>query len=187
VTRILDRAAAGDQQAAGELLPLVYQQLRAAAGKQMTNERSGHTLQPTALVHEAFLKLVGERRTPWRSRRHFYAAAAEAMRQILLDHARARGRSKRGGDRQRQSLDFRNVADLANSGESEQVVALDEAIRRLETQRPRVARVVRLRFYAGLTVDETARALEVSPRTVDLDWAFARAWLFRELSEADDG
>lgn len=184
-TLLMIAAADGDHSAAERLLPLVYRQLRAAAQLQMASERSDHTLQPTALVHEAFLKLVGARDVPWQNRRHFYAAAAEAMRQILLDHARSKGRLKRGGDRQRRELDFRSVAELANLGDSDEVVALDEALRRLETQRPRVAQVVHFRFYAGLSVDATAEALGVSPRTVDLDWAFARAWLYRQLSNED--
>ena len=121
----------------------------------------------------------------WDSRGHFFTAAAEAMRRILIEHARARAREKRGGADQRLlTLDIGEVADLAQEEKNEQIIALDEALRRLESQRPRVARVVHLRFYAGLSVDETARTLGVSARTVDLDWAFARAWLYRELADA---
>jgi len=182
----MSQAAGGDRAAADRLLPLVYEQLRAAAQMQMAGERAGHTLQPTALVHEAFVKLVGARELPWGNRRHFYVAAAEAMRQILIDHARSRDRAKRGGGRERRRLDFRSVADLVCFGESDEIIALDEALRRLEQQRPRVAQVVQLRFYAGLDIDATAGALGVSPRTVDLDWALARAWLYRELSRGGD-
>lgn len=178
----MNAAADGDTVAAEQLLPLVYAQLRRAAQQRMGSERDDHTLSATALVHEAYLKLVGPRQVPWAGRGHFYTAAAEAMRQILLDHARSRGREKRGGDRQRQALDFRSVADLAQRGNPEEIIALDEALRRLEQERPRVAQVVQFRFYAGLSVDATAEALGVSPRTVDLDWAFARAWLYRRLS-----
>ena len=179
VTRLLAQAAAGDDAAAGDLLPLVYAQLRAVAQQRMVNERPGHTLQATALVHEAYLKLVGPRDVPWQNQAHFYAAAAEAMRRILLDHAKARGRQKRGGNRRVVPLD---VAVLAEQADSEQIVALDEAVCRLEEQEPEAANVVRLRFYAGLSVDQTAEALNLSPRTVDRRWQFARAWLFRELS-----
>ena len=182
VTRLLALAGAGEKEAADELLPLVYSELRSLAEHRLAKLPPGQTLQPTALVHEAFLKLVGDRDMPWRNRRHFYAAAAEAMRQILVDYARARARQKRGGGRERRRLDFRNVNELADRGDSDEIIALDEAIRRLEHQRPRAARVVQLRFYAGLSVDETAEALGISPRSVDLDWAFARAWLYRRLS-----
>ncbi|MEM1183501.1 MAG: ECF-type sigma factor [Planctomycetota bacterium] len=183
-TLLMSAASAGDSDAASRLLPLVYDQLRAAAQFQLSRERSDHTLQATEIVHEAFMKLVGPRTVPWADRRHFYAAAAEAMRQILIDHARSKGRKKRGGAVERLELDFRGVADLANNGRTEEILALDDAICRLEIEKPRLAQVVRLRFFAGLSVDSTAAALGVSPRTVDLDWSFARAWLFRVLSDA---
>ncbi len=177
-TLLMIAAAAGDQTAAGRLLPLVYQQLRAAAQLQMASERAGHTLEPTALVHEAFLKLVGNRDVPWQNRRHFYVAAAEAMRQILLDHARSRGRLKRGGNRQRVPL---SMADVAESWDLEETVSLDEALRRLESRDAGIAEVVRLRFYAGLSIEQTAGALDISPATVKREWATARAWLHRRL------
>jgi RNA polymerase sigma factor (TIGR02999 family) len=180
VTRLLSDVAGGNSSAADELLPLVYDQLRAVAQQRMGGERPGHTLQATALVHEAFLRLVGPRELPWHSQAHFYAAAAEAMRRILVDHARTRKREKRGGSRSRVAL---NVVDLAASEDCEEILALDEAFRRLEQQEPEMAAVVRLRFYAGLSVDQTAEALDLSPRTVDRRWKFARAWLFRELSD----
>jgi RNA polymerase sigma factor (TIGR02999 family) len=161
------------------LLPLVYDQLRAVAQRALTAERPDHTLEATALVHEAYLKLVGEREIPWASRAHFYVAAAEAMRRVLLDHARARGRVKRGGDRARLALS--DVADLATK--PEEIVRFDEAFRRLEGESPEAAAIVRLRFFAGLSVEQTADALGVSTSTVDRRWAFARAWLYQALSD----
>ena len=130
----------------------------------------------------ACLRLIGPRQIPWQNQAHFYAAAAEAMRRILLDHARSRGREKRGGDRKALPL---NVVDLADPGNSEQILALEDALCRLEQQEPEAAQVVSLRFYAGLSVDQTAEALSLSPRTVDRRWQFARAWLFRELADSD--
>ncbi len=178
VAQVLQQVSKGDPAAADDLLPLVYDQLRALAQQRMMLERPGHTLQATALVHEAFLKLVGPREIPWAGQAHFYAAAAEAMRRILVDHARGRNRDKRGGAARRVLL---NVLDLANTENSEEILALDEALSRLEQQEPDVGEVVRLRFFAGLSVDQTAESLGVSPRTVDRRWKFARAWLFRDL------
>lgn len=162
------------------LLPLVYDQLRAAAQICLGGERAGHTLQATALVHEAYLRLVGDRKIPWANRAHFYTAAAEAMRRILLDHARSRGRDKRGGGRER--LELSDVAALVDS-DPETILALDKALDRLEGGHPQAASIVRLRFYAGLTVDQAASALGLSPRQVDREWAFARAWLYRTVRE----
>ncbi len=178
-TLLMRSAAAGNQQAARDLLPLVYNQLRALAAQRMQFERRDHTLQPTALVHEAFLKLVGPRSTPWAGEAHFFAAAAEAMRQILVDHAKSKGRQKRGGKSIREAV---NLADVAAMENSEEVLALDEALCRLEQQEPDVGRVVRLRFFAGLSIDQIAELLQIAPRTVDRRWHFARAWLFRELA-----
>ncbi len=185
VTRILSDSKASHS-SVEELLPLVYEQLRALAQKRLAEERIGHTLQATALVHEAYLRLAGPRDIPWQNRAHFYSAAAEAMRRILLDHAKARGRDKRGGGRGRVDLE---VASLeASSGVNQpDYAALDDAIRRLEVQDPRMGRVVHLRFYAGLSVAETALALGVSDRTVKSDWQFARAWLDRELRSIQAG
>ena len=183
ITTLLEQAATGDSDAANRLLPLVYAQLRAIAQLRMANENPGHTLQATALVHEVFLRLVGDRQVPWQNQAHFYSAAAESMRRVLLDHAKAKGRQKRGGDRKKMPL---NVADLANAQDSEQILALDEALCRLELQDPEAAKVVRLRFYAGLSVDQTAEALALSPRTVDRRWKFARAWLFKALENDSD-
>ena len=185
VTRILNAIERGDPRATEELLPLVYDELRLLAAQKLARESPGQTLQATALVHEAYARLVANAELAWDSRGHFFTAAAEAMRRILIEHARARAREKRGGpDQRRLTLDIGEVADLAQEERTEQIIALDGALRRLESQRPRVARVLHLRFYAGLSVDETARTLGVSARTVNLDWAFARAWLYKELVDA---
>ncbi len=182
-TILINAAASGDKAAADRLLPLVYDQLRKAAQLDLVSERSDHTLSATALVHEAYVKLVGPREVAWASRGHFYAAAAEAMRRILIDHARARGRIKRGPTPMslNDASALLSVADLASEAHSDQIVRLDEAVRRLESEDPEVAQVVRLRFYAGLSGEETASALGKSPATVDRDWSWARAWLFRQL------
>jgi RNA polymerase sigma factor (TIGR02999 family) len=172
--------SAGEDAAAGQLLPLVYDQLIAIARRRMSAERQEHTLQATALVHEAYLRLLGDdgANLAWASRAHFFNAAAEAMRRILIEHARSRGRAKRGGGRKRQPLD---IVDLAAEDNAEDILALDAAICRLAEQDDQAARIVRLRFYAGLSVEEAAEALEISPRTVKRDWAFARAWLYEQL------
>lgn len=162
-----------------QLLPLVYEQLRAIAQQRMTSENTGHTLQATALVHEAFLRIGHDRKLPFRDRAHFFAVAAEAMRRILIDHARAKRTSKR----QPAKSELLSVADLANHPDSDQILALDAAFQRLEMAEPEVAAVVRLRFFAGLSVDETAASLGVSPRQVDRLWAYGRAWLSREVPE----
>jgi RNA polymerase sigma factor (TIGR02999 family) len=170
-------AAGGDKGAADQLLPLVYEQLRAAAQRDLAGERASHTLSATTLVHEAYLKLVGPREIPWANRGHFYAAAAQAMRRILLDHARARGR--RGETR--PLTEILDVAALACAG-SEQILAVDEAVGRLERDDPQAAAIVRLRFYAGLPVDEAAAALGLSPRSAARLWTYARAVLYRDLA-----
>ena len=187
-TRLLNAAAAGDKAAADRLLPLVYDQLRQAAQLQMAGERSDHTLSATSLVHEAYLKLIGPRDVPWTGRRHFYVAAAEAMRRILLDHARGRARLKRGGDvghiPAASMVDFESLGELSTR-EPEEIVSFDDAIRRLEAEAPDAAAVVLLRFYCGLTIDQTAEVMEVSDRTVDRHWLYARAWLHRAIGELD--
>ena len=180
-SEVLLDASLDDAQRLAELLPAVYDQLRAAAQQALLAERPGHTLQATALVNEAYLRLVGDRQVPWANQQHFYVAAAEAMRRVLLDHARARGRVKRGGGR--SALDITTLADLAEA-EAEDIVRFDEAIRRLEEESADAAMVVRLRFFAGLSVDQAASALGVSPATVDRRWALARAWLFSHLGAA---
>jgi RNA polymerase sigma factor (TIGR02999 family) len=166
--------------AAEDLLPLVYEELRKLAGHRMQQERWDHTLQATGLVHEAYLRLAGERKDGWASRAQFFHAAAEAMRRILIEHARARAGPKRGGGRRRLPLD---LVDLAFTNDPEQIMALDEAISRLEVQDAPAAEVLRLRFYAGMSVDEVAEATGRSPRTIKRDWAFARACLLRMLTE----
>jgi RNA polymerase sigma factor (TIGR02999 family) len=179
-TVLLNAAAAGDRQAADELVPLVYGQLRKAACLQLAAERdggAGHTLSATALVHEAYLKLIGPRQVPWDGRAHFYVAAATAMRRMLVDHARAKAGPMRGGGRRREALDLRSLPALDSPEQSEGFLILDDTISRLEDADPKAADVVRLRFYAGLTVEETAAALGVSAPTVKRTWAFARAWL----------
>ena len=179
ITRILKRVSSGEAHAAHELLPLVYEQLRAAAQKQMARERGDHTLQATALVHEAYLRLVGPLDLPWENRAHFYVAAAEAMRRVLIEHARKRGRVKRGGGLRKIPL---SGDELARDSDPDEIMSVDAAIRRLEERDGRMARIVRLRFFAGLGVAETAAALGLSDRTVRREWALARAWLHRELT-----
>jgi len=180
ITRLLDEAGQGQSQVAAGLLPLVYEELRKLAAHRMTAERSDHTLQATALVHEAYIRLVGDRNYPWANRAQFFVAAAEAMRRILIDHARAKKGPRRGGGLRKWPLD---VVDLATTDDPEQILVLDDAISRLEEQDANVARLVRLRFYAGLSIEETAQSLNVSPMTVKRDWAYARAFLFRALKE----
>lgn len=175
VTTLLSAASTGDKDAANRLLPLVYDQLRKAAQNNLAGERANHTLSATALVHEAYLKLVGPREVPWAGKGHFYAAAAEAMRRILIDHARSRHSGQR-----RQLTELGDIAALA-AADSEQIVAVDAAVTRLESEDPDAAAVVRLRFYAGLSVEETAQALGLSPRTVARVWTYARAILYRDL------
>jgi RNA polymerase sigma factor (TIGR02999 family) len=160
----------------------VYEQLKRAAQLQMVGERADHTLQATALVHEAYLRLVGDRQVSWQSSGHFYAAAAEAMRRILLDHAKAKGRKKRGGEFDRVPL---NLADVADSWNFEETLSLDGAVCRLETEHPQIAEVVRLRFYAGLSIADVATALGVSAATVKRRWEFGRTWLFKQLNQGD--
>jgi RNA polymerase sigma factor (TIGR02999 family) len=181
VTRLL-RAVGQRPEAAGELLELVYEQLRALAARRLAHERKGHTLQATALVHDVFVRLVGDQPVPWQDRAHFYAAAAQAMRRILIDHARRHQAEKRGGRRRRVPI---SVVDLAETSDPEQVLALEEAMRSLEDSDPRAADVVRLRFYAGLSVEQTAAALGVSERTVLREWAYARAALFERLTPGE--
>ena len=185
VTRILQAAGGERAQAVHDILPLVYEQLRAIAQQHMNDERADHTLQATALLHEAYVRLVGNDELNWESRGHFFIAAAEAMRRILIEHARARVRLKRGGpkrDRHRLPL---SVVDLANQENSEEILSLDEAFRRLMDQSPDFADVVRLRFFGGLSVDQTAKALGVSTATVKRRWTWARAWLYREMTRED--
>ncbi|QDU21311.1 ECF-type sigma factor [Urbifossiella limnaea] len=183
VTRLLDAAAAGDRRAAGDLLPLVYDELRKLAAARMAAESPDHTLQPTALVHEAYLRLVGPADAlRWDNREHFFAAAAEAMRRILVEAARRRHGPQRGGDYARHALD---PDQPEPPGPSLRLLALDEALDRLAAVEPRAAEVVKLRYFAGLTVAAAAAALGISTRTADADWAYARAWLATTLRDGD--
>jgi RNA polymerase sigma factor (TIGR02999 family) len=178
---LLARAGAGDASATDELLPLVYSELRELAARHLRSERSDHTLQPTALVHEAYMRLVGPGEVTWESRSHFFGAAAQAIRRILTDHARARDSLKRGGGRGGEPLP--EVPSVDRPTDDVDYVALDAALERLAAIDPQKVRVVELRFFAGLTADETALSLGVSASTVARDWRFARAWLQRELSQ----
>ena len=186
VTRILDDAARGDPRAAERLLPLVYEELRKLAAQRLTREQPGQTLQATALVHEAYLRLVdGDgTRQRWDGRGHFFAAAAQAMRRILVDNARHKQSLKGGGGRERVELG--GIEPAAGAPQFD-VLALDEALERLARDHPRKAELVKLRFFAGLTNDEAAEALGISPSTVDNDWAYARCWLRVELGGGNGG
>ena len=181
-TRILDALAQGDPHAAEQLLPLIYDELRKLAAQKLAQEKPGQTLQATALVHEAYLRLVDvEKAQHWDSRGHFFAAAAEAMRRILVDRARRHRAQKRGGGHER--LD---VPELAAAAKDDPVdlLALDDALKKLEAQHPQKAQVVKLRFFAGCTLEETAQLLGVSRATAQRHWAYARAWLFGQLNQA---
>ena len=179
VTSILSAIEQGDPHAAELLLPLVYDELRKLAAQRLAQEKPGQTLQPTALVHEAYLRLVGSGEEPhWDNRRHFFAAAAEAMRRILVDNARRKQTHKHGGDRQRQDLD---AEALAAPEPDVDLLALDAALRRLAEHDPLKARLVELRYFAGLTGDQAAAALGISASSADRLWVYTRAWLRREL------
>lgn len=180
VTQVLRQIEAGDPSAAEQLLPLIYDELRKLAAARMANEAPGHTLQPTALVHEAYLRLVQpDQPQHWDGRGHFFAAAAEAMRRILVDNARRHAADKHGGGRRRQ--DVHQVDPPDGAGEVD-VLALDEALNRLGAEHPRKAALVKLRYFAGLTLAEASASLGVSTATAERDWAYAKAWLHRELS-----
>jgi RNA polymerase sigma factor (TIGR02999 family) len=179
VTRILSQIESGNPLAAEQLLPLVYDELRILAAAKLAQERPGQTLQATALVHEAYLRLIGsDRPQPWNSRGHFFAAAAEAMRRIVVENARRKGQGKRGGDRLRVPLDVAEIAVEAPAGD---LVALDESLGRLETGDALAAQVVKLRYFAGLSMPEVAAALSISLRTAERNWTYARTWLHRDL------
>jgi RNA polymerase sigma factor (TIGR02999 family) len=180
VTHILTAIERGDAQATDELLPLVYEELRRLAHRQMAAEPPGQTLQPTALVHEAYLRLVGQEDLHWESRAHFFAAAAQAMRRILVERARRRGALRRGAGKARVSL--QHVEATWDDVPPERILALDAALRRLDHLDHRKAQLVMLRFFTGLTIEETARSLGVSPATVTREWQFAKVWLYREMT-----
>ena len=178
VTQLLNAIDAGDPTAADQLLPMVYEELRKLAVVRMANEKAGATLQPTALVHEAWLKIAGQGNEQFANRRHFFKAAATAMQQILIDHARRRQRVKHGGHLAGEEL---HESRIAMTVPSEELLAVNEALARLAREDPEAAEVVKLRYFVGMTVPEIATALDLAPRTVDRHWAFARAWLKREI------
>jgi RNA polymerase sigma factor (TIGR02999 family) len=183
ITQILSAVGKGDPRAAEELLPLVYDELRKLAAKRMAEEKPGQTLQATALVHEAYLRLVGAGQAKgWNGRGHFFAAAAEAMRRILIEHARHKMAAKEGGGWQRHEL---IDAELAVDSTGEALFAVDEALTRLAREHPRPASLVQMRFFMGMTLDEAAAELGIEPRTAYRDWAYARAWLRRELDRSE--
>lgn len=184
VTQMLANWRNGDSTALNELLPVIYDELRQLAAGYLRRESAGHTLQATALVNEAYLRLVDQAQVNWQNRAHFFGAAANLMRQILIQHARAKHAEKRGGDAQKLYLD--EVSGLADHLVKEQnldLLALDDALNQLATIAPQQSRVVELRFFAGLSIEETAEALGVSPATIKREWNMAKAWLHRELSK----
>jgi RNA polymerase sigma factor (TIGR02999 family) len=183
VTRILDRVQQGDTKAAEELLPLVYEELRKLAAHKMANEAAGHTLQPTALVHEAWLRLERAEDHTWQNRGHFFSAAAEAMRRILIDHARRKRAARHGGSLQRVSVD--EIDRPAQAGD-DTLLRVDEALAALAQEDPSAAELVKLRFFGGLSVEEVALALGVTDRTARRYWRFARVWLHDALSKCTD-
>lgn len=182
VSRLLDDVAAGESGAADRLWPLVSGELRRLADHYLRNERRDHTLQPTALVHEAYIRLVGDQNAVWEGRGHFFNVAAQAMRRILIDHARRRRAAKRGNERRRFSLD---EIDEPTAFRDDYLVALDDALTELATVDAQLARVVELRFFGGLSIEETARVVGVSAMTVKRAWRMARGWLHREITKED--
>jgi RNA polymerase sigma factor (TIGR02999 family) len=179
-TLLLHRVDQGDKQAADELLPLVYDELRRLAAHKMAGEAPGQTLQPTALVHEAWLRLGGDDQPTWQNRAHFFAAAAEAMRRILIDRARRRQAIRHGGGLERMNVDDLDLATSCATAD-DQLLAVHEALDRLAAEHPRKAELVKLRYFVGLTIEEAAETLGVAAPTAKRDWAFARAWLYREI------
>jgi len=185
VTQILDAIEHGDPKGAEQLMPLVYEELRRLAARRLAQEKPGQTLQATALVHEAYLGLVGSgRERQWKGRGHFFAAAAEAMRLILINRARDKGRHKHGGGFQRVDLD---QAEIGYESDGLDLLALDEALTRLSAEEPDCARLVKLRFFAGLTMDDAAEVMGVTRRTADRYWSYARAWLLQAMEGGDRG
>ena len=182
ITKLLLEWRAGDAKALDRLMPLVYHELRRMADYYLRNERPGHTLQPSALVNEAYLRLVDHEGIDWQNRAHFFGVAAQAMRRILVDHARSRNYQKRGGAAERVSLDEAATLSADRAGE---LIALDEALSELEKIDPRKSRIVEIRYFGGFSIEETAALLDVSTATVSRDWETAKAWLLRELSKTD--
>ncbi|HEY0404844.1 MAG TPA: sigma-70 family RNA polymerase sigma factor [Pyrinomonadaceae bacterium] len=183
VTQILQEVSDGDRDAPARLMPLVYHELRRLADHYLRQERPDHTLQPTALVHEAYLKLIDQRRVDWQNRAHFFGVAAQLMRRILVDHARRHRASKRGGFQQKLTLD--EAADYSQPRDVD-LIALDDALNALAQLDARQSRIVELRFFGGLTIEETAEALSVSTATVKVDWNMAKAWLRREIGRESE-
>ncbi len=184
VTRLLAELRAGRPDVAEQVLPLVYDELRAIAARHMRRERPGHTLQATALVHDAFLKLVDQTRVEWQDRAHFFAIASQAMRRILVDHARARAAAKRGAGAAAVSMDETVLLGEQSALSPEELLSLDAALDELASLDPGHARIVELRYFGGMTIEETAAALGMSPATLKREWSLARAWLRRRLSGA---
>lgn len=178
-TQILNESLSGDGQAESQLMPLIYEELRARAADHLRREHVGHTLQPTALVHEAYLRLIDGEKVDWKGKTHFFAVAATTLRRVLVDHARAKTSQKRGGGARPLSLSEVEPISIENPTD---VLDLDQAISKLAETKPRHARLVELRFFAGFSVEDAAKALEISRETAKVDWRFARAWLNRELS-----
>jgi len=176
ITLMLQAVARGERQASSDLLPLVYEELRHLAGARMAREAAGQTLQPTALVHEAWMRLVGDGDRNWENRAHFFGAAAEAMRRILIENARRKSRFKRGGGQLRVDIDD---VELATTTPDDKILLIDEALERLQAEDPDKARIVVLKFFGGLTNQEVAQSLNFTERTVERHWAFAKAWMFR--------
>jgi len=181
ITHFLQELSEGDEEVFDKLMPLVYEELRRQAARYLRRERENHTLQATALIHEAYLKLVNQKEVRWQNRAHFYAIAAQAMRRILIDYAKTRNREKRGGDDVKLQLD--DIVEPSSNARSIDLEALDEALNRLAKFDARQARVVELRYFSGLTEQETAEVLKVSPATVRLDWKMAKAWLHNQLTK----
>jgi RNA polymerase sigma factor (TIGR02999 family) len=182
VTRLLLDWSKGNKEALDSLVPIVYDELRRQASRYLRRERVGHTLQTTALINEAYMRLVDQKNVHWQNRAHFFGIAAQLMRRILVDHARTRKRAKRGGSDVRVSL---NEATVKSKSQDLDIVALDEALERLVEIDPQQSRIVELRFFSGLNVEETAEALRISPATVKREWRIAKAWLYREISGSE--
>lgn len=180
VTQLLISWSDGDKSALDKLMPLIYRSLQKIAHLHLNRERSSHTLQTTALVHEAYMKMIDQNSVHWKNRSHFFAIASQAMRRILIDYARRQIAEKRGGEGEKISLDD---IDVASINPDQNLLALDEALNELEKIDPEQTRIIELRYFGGLTVDETAEVLQISPRTVAREWAMARAWLYRNLTD----
>lgn len=182
VSQLLKEWSNGDEAALDKVMPVVYQELRRLAHHYMRRERPGHTLQTTALVNEAYMRLVAYKKTRWQSRTHFFAVAAQVMRRILVEQARSKNFAKRGGGAEKISLDETVVV---SAGRSAEVIAVDDALTELESWDPRKGRIVELRFFGGLSIEETAEVLKVSPTTVQREWRSAKAWLYKAISKGD--